>query len=82
LEETNPAYLEAHKGEAAIGELKKEAFLDEPTREHVPGIQVLDLNMKIDVKDNSFDQVSQATDCIVDCINSSVQDIAHDQAND
>ena len=79
MEETNPAYLEAHEGEATIGEIIKEASLSEPTRECAPGIEVFDLNMKIDVKGNSFDQVSQVADCIVDCINSSVQDIGHDQ---
>jgi len=71
LEETNTAYLEALEGEAAIGEIREEAFLNEPTREHVLGIEVLDLNMKIDVKGNSFDQVSQVADCIV-CIKSLV----------
>jgi len=54
--------------------------LNEPTRGHVPEIEVLDLNMAIDVRANSFDQGNQAADCIVDCINSSVQDITHDKA--
>ena len=58
LEETNTAYLEALEGEAAIGEIREEAFLNEPTREHVPGI---DLNMAIDVKGNSFDKMNRAT---------------------
>lgn len=62
---------------AVIEEIKKETFLDEPTTKHFPGI---DLNMIIDVKGNSFDQMNQATNAIVDCIKSSVQDITQDQA--
>ena len=77
MEETNLTYLETNERGAVIEEIKKESFVDEPTREHVPGI---DLNMPIDVKDDSFDHMNQATDGIGDCINSSVEDITRDQA--
>jgi len=80
LEEINLTYLEPHERGARIGEIKEETFLDESTRENVPGTEVLDLNMAVDVKLNTFDQVNQAADCILDGINASVQGITGDQA--
>ena len=72
FEETNPTYLETHKRGVVIEIRKKETFLHELTREHVPGI---DLNMVLHIKGNSFDLMIQAADGITDCINSSVEDI-------
>ena len=82
FERTNPTYLETHERGAVIGEIKGETFLDEPTREHVPGKEVLDMNMVVDVKVDSFDQVNQVADCILDCVNPLIQGITDDQANE
>ena len=77
MEETNLTCLETNERGVVIEEIKKETFLDEPTREHVPGI---DMNMAIDVKGSSFDQMNRAMDGIADCINSSIEDITQNQA--
>jgi len=58
LEETNPTHLETHERGAVTRELKEETFLDEPTREHVPGIEFSNLNMAFDIKVKSFGQLN------------------------
>ena len=65
-----------------MGKSKRKIFLNEPTRDHVLGTKVLDMTIEAYVKLNSSDQVKQAADCILDYINSGVQGITHDQANE
>jgi len=40
------------------------------------------MNMVVDVKVDSFDQVNQVADCRLDCVNSLIQGITDDQANE